>query len=75
MVNHKEHIKKIIIRLKVSMVYRMIGTTTITGEAVDDVPKRRDKRNKGVVFKNCAPFIECTMGIANTQIYHANCLI
>ena len=57
------------------MVYMMIGTTTITGEAVDDVPKRRDKRNKGVVFKNCAPFIECTMGITNTQIYHATCLI
>ena len=73
--NYKEHIKRRIIRLKVSMVYMMIGTTTITGEAVDDVPKQRDKRNKGVVFKNCAPFIECTMGITNIQIYHANCLI
>ena len=44
MMNHKEHIKKIIIRLKVSMVYMMIGTTTITGEAVDDVPKRKETK-------------------------------
>ena len=52
----------------------MIGTTAITKEAIDDVAKWRDKKNKGVVFKNFAPFIEWTMRITNTQIYYTNCL-
>ena len=31
------------------------GTITIDGEGVDDVAKRVDERNKGVLFKNCLP--------------------
>ena len=27
-----------------------------------------DIENKGVVFKNCTPFIECTTQINNTQV-------
>ena len=27
-----------------------------------------DERNKGVIFKNCEPFIDCTSEISNTQI-------
>ena len=30
-----------------------------------------DERNKGVIFKNCEPFIECTSEINNTQIDYA----
>ena len=35
------------------------GTITITGEGDDDAEKRLDERSKGVIFKNCAPFIDC----------------
>ena len=29
------------------------GTITIAGSGVDDVAKRLDQRNKGVIFRNC----------------------
>ena len=32
------------------------GTTTITGAGIDDATKRADERDKGVTFKNWAPF-------------------
>ena len=32
------------------------GVTTTTGAGGDDAPKRLDEKNKGVIFKNCAPF-------------------
>ena len=32
------------------------GTITITGAGNDDAAKQLDERNKGVIFKNCAPF-------------------
>ena len=35
------------------------GTITITGNRDDDAAKRADQRDKGVIFKNCAPFIKC----------------
>ena len=35
------------------------GTITITGAGDDDAAKRLDERNKGVIFKNCAPFTKC----------------
>ena len=34
------------------------GTITITGEGDNDDAKRADERNKGVIFKNCAPFTD-----------------
>ena len=43
------------------------GTITITGAGADDVIKRTDERHKEVMFKNCAPFTECTIEINNTQ--------
>ena len=46
-------------------------TTTITGEGDDDAAKGADERNKGVVFKNYAPFTECISSINNTQKDHA----
>ena len=32
------------------------GPITITGAGDDDAAKRLDERNKGIIFKNCAPF-------------------
>ena len=44
------------------------GKITITGEGDNNAAKRADERNKGVAFKNCAPFITCISEINNTQI-------
>ena len=44
------------------------GTITITGAGNDDAAKRLDERNKGVIFKNCAPFTKCISRINNTDI-------
>ena len=35
------------------------GTITTTGAGDDDAVRLLDKRNKGIVFKNCAPFTDC----------------
>ena len=35
------------------------GTITITGNGDDDAVKRANERDKGVILKNCAPFIKC----------------
>ena len=32
------------------------GTVTITGAGPDDAAKQLDEGNKGIIFKNCAPF-------------------
>ena len=47
------------------------GTITITGAVADDAAKQLDERNKGVVFKNCAPFTDCISEINNTQLDNA----
>ena len=53
-------------------VYILVkGTITITGARDDDVAKRLDERNKGIIFKNCAPFIKCISRINNTDIGNA----
>ena len=44
------------------------GTITITGAGADTDAKRVDEREKGVTFKNCAPFIKCISRINNTDI-------
>ena len=45
------------------------GTITITGAGDDDDDaKKLDERNKGVIFKNCAPFTKCISRINNTDI-------
>ena len=43
-------------------------TITITGEGDTAAVKRLDKRNKGVVFKNRAPFTKCISRINSTEI-------
>ena len=47
------------------------GKITIAGAGNDAAARRADERNKGVVFKNCAPFINCISEINNTQIDNA----
>ena len=32
---------------------------TITGAGADDAAKQLDERDKGAIFKNCPPFINC----------------
>ena len=44
------------------------GTITIAGAGDDAAARQADERDKGVIFKNCAPFINCISEINNTQV-------
>ena len=44
------------------------GTITITGAGDDAAARQADERDKGVVFKNCAPFTNCISEINHTQV-------
>ena len=46
-------------------------TITITGAGDDAAARRADERNKGVIFKNCAPFTKCISKINDTEIDNA----
>ena len=48
------------------------GTITITGAGNDNAAERLDERNKGEIFKNCAPFTKCINRINNTDIDNAH---
>ena len=48
------------------------GTITITGEGDNAAAERADERDKGVTFKNCAPFTKCINRINNTDIDNAH---
>ena len=47
------------------------GTITITGAGDDAAARRADERNKGVIFKNCAPFTKCISKINDAEIDNA----
>ena len=47
------------------------GTITITGSEADAAGRQENERNKGVIFKNCPPFITCKSEINNTEIDNA----
>ena len=47
------------------------GTITITGVGDDAGARQADEKDKGVIFKNCAPFINCKTEINNTEIDNA----
>ena len=47
------------------------GTITITRAGDDHASKRLDEQNKGVIFKNCAPFTKCLSRINNTDVDNA----
>ena len=48
------------------------GTITITGESDNAREIQADERDKGVTFKNCAPFTKCISRINNTDIDNAH---
>ena len=48
------------------------GTMTIAGAGNEAAAREADERDKGVIFKNCAPFIHCISEINNTQVDNAN---
>ena len=49
-----------------SYAYILVSKTiTIFGEGDNDAAKRADERNIGAIFKNCAPFTDCTSNINN----------
>ena len=48
------------------------GTITITGEGDNAAAERADERDKGVTFKNCAPFTKYISRINNTEIDNAH---
>ena len=43
-------------------------TITITRAGDDAAERQADERNKGVIFKSCAPFINCKSEMNNTEI-------
>ena len=43
------------------------GKIAITGAGNDVNARQADERNKGVVFKNCAPFPKCISRINNIE--------
>ena len=47
------------------------GKITITGAGADAAARQADERDKGVIFKNCAPFTNCISKINNTQVDNA----
>ena len=47
------------------------GTITITGDGDDAAASQTDERNKGVIFRNCAPFTKCISRINGTDIDNA----
>ena len=44
------------------------GTITITGAGDDAAARQADERDKGVTFKNCAPFTKCISRKSNADI-------
>ena len=47
------------------------GTITVNGRGAASAARQAYERDKGVLFKNCAPFINCISEINNTQIDNA----
>ena len=47
------------------------GKIKIRGAGADAAARQADERDKGVAFKNCAPFINCISEINNTQVDNA----
>ena len=41
------------------------GTITIAGEGDDAAARQADERDKGVTFRNCAPFTKCITRVNN----------
>ena len=51
------------------------GKITINGRGADAVARQADERDKGVAFRNCAPFTNCISEINNTQVDNAKDIV
>ena len=49
----------------------VMGTITIVGAGADAAARQVDEKDKGVIFKSCATFINCISEINNTQVDNA----
>ena len=59
-----------------SDIYILVkGKITITVSGDNAAARRAGERDKGVAFKNCAPFTNCISEVNNTQIGNAKILI
>ena len=47
------------------------GTMASTGVGADAAARQANERDKGIIFKNCVPFINCKTEINNTEMYNA----
>ena len=47
------------------------GTITITGAGDNAAARQSDERNKGLIFKTCAPFTKCISRINGVDIDNA----
>ena len=47
------------------------GTITITGAGDDAAARQANKKNKGVISKNCVPFTKCISRTNNTDVDNA----
>ena len=57
-------------------VYILVkGTITVIGVAADAAARQADERDKEVIFKNCASFINFKTEVNNTEIDNAKILI
>ena len=67
--NVKSQIKFKITMLKTYVIILMhISLLTIRGAGDDPAPRQGDERDKGVAFKNCAPFTSCISEISDTHV-------
>ena len=46
-------------------------TITFAGAGDDGAVRQADERNKGIIFKNCAPFTKCISKLNNTEMDNA----
>ena len=51
------------------------GRITITGAGDDAAARQADEINKGLIFKNCTPFVNCKSKINNAEIENAKNII
>ena len=54
-----------------SHAYILANRTVITGTGDNAAARQADERNRGVIFKNCAPIINCKSEINNAETDNA----
>ena len=49
----------------------VMGTISVVEAGADDAGEAANRNNKQAIFKNCAPFTDCTTGVKNTEVDNA----